>query len=148
MDSTRSWNLPYNERSIFRGNNFAAMNSRFRQLSVTLSRVLIGAMLFAQSVNAAQACVMPELSPAMAFAQAAHDMDCDNRVNANSCLQQATATDQSSSQVEIAVLGMPDVVILTLPREFEDSPSFVIAATALPCSTDPPASIRFCSFQL
>ena len=61
---------------------------------------------------------------------------------------QATATDQSSGQVEIAVLGMPDVVIQTLPREFEHSPSFVIAATALPCSTDPPASIRFRSFQL
>lgn len=124
------------------------MNSRFRQLSVTLSRVLIGAMLFAQAVNAAQACVMPELSPAMAFAQSQHDIDCDNRVNPNSCLQQATATDQSSSQVEVAVLGMPDVVILTLPREFVAGLSFVFAATALPCSTDPPASIRFCSFQL
>ena len=124
------------------------MNSRFRQLSVTLSRVLIGAMLFAQAVNAAQACVMPELSPAMAFAQSQHDIDCDNRVNPNSCLQQTTATDQSFSQAEVPVLGMPNVVVLTLPRELVATTSYVVA-TALPHrSTDPPLSFRFCSFQL
>ena len=124
------------------------MNSRFRQLSVALGRVLIGAMLFAQMANAAQACIAPALSPAMAFAQADHDSSCAKRVNPNSCLQQSTATDQSFSQAEVPVLGMPNVVVLTLPRELVATTSYVVA-TALPHrSTDPPLSIRFCSFQL
>lgn len=124
-----------------------AMNSRFRHLSVALCRVLIGAMLFAQSVNAGQACVVPALSPAMAFAQV-HDSDCANRVNPNSCLQQATATDQSFTQGELPALGMPNVVVLTLPRELVATTSYIVATTVPPRSTDPPRSIRFCSFQL
>ena len=124
------------------------MISRFRHLSVALCRVLIGAMLFAQLVNAGQACVVPVLSPAMAFAQADHDSNCAKRVNPNSCLQQSTATDQSFSQAELPVLGMPNVVVLTLPREFIATTSYVVATTLPHRSADPPLSIRFCSFQL
>jgi len=124
------------------------MNGRFSRLSVALGRVLIGAMLFAQLVNAGQACVMPALSPAMAFANADQHGDCAQRVNPNSCLQQSTATDQSFSQAEFPVLGMPDVVVLTLPRELVATTSYVVATAVPHRSTDPPLSIRFCSFQL
>src|ERR1700704_6362806 len=92
------------------------MNNGFRRLSVALGRVLVGAMLFAQLVNAGQACVMPALSPVMAFANADHDSDCAKRVNPNSCLQQSTATDQSFGHAELPVLGMPNVVFLVVPR--------------------------------
>lgn len=123
------------------------MNIRFRRISIALGRVLVGVMLFAQLANAGQACVVPGLSPAMAFAQD-HDGDCARRVNPNSCLQQATATDQSFSHTELPVLGMPNVVVLTLPRALVATTSYIVA-TAIPHrSTDPPTSIRFCSFQL
>ena len=124
------------------------MNSRFRRRSVALGRVLIGAMLFAQLVNAGQACVVPVLSPAMAFAQADHDSNCAERVNPNSCLQQATATDQSFSQADLPALGMPNVAVITLPRELVVATSYVVATAVPHRSADPPLAIRFCSFQL
>jgi hypothetical protein len=124
------------------------MNSRFRRLSVALGRVLIGAMLFAQLVNAGQACIMPALSPVMAFANADHHSDCAKRVNPNSCLQQSIATDQSFSHAELPVLGMSNVAVLTLPPALVATPSCVVATMVPHRSTDPPGSIRFCSFQL
>jgi hypothetical protein len=124
------------------------MNNGFRRLSVALGRVLVGAMLFAQLVNAGQACVMPALSPVMAFANADHDSDCAKRVNPNSCLQQSTATDQSFGHAELPVLGMPNVVVLVVPRALVAMPSYVVATVVPHRSTDPPSSIRFCSFQL
>ena len=123
------------------------MNSRFRRLSVALGRVLIGAMLFAQMVNASHACVMPALSPAMAFASADHQSDCAKRVNPNSCLQQSTATDQSFSHAELPSLGMPSVVVI-LPRAFIATTSNIVATAVPHRSTDPPPAIRFCSFQI
>ena len=124
------------------------MSNGFRRLSLALGRVLVGVMLFAQLVNAGQACIMPALSPVMAFANADHDSDCAKRVNPNSCLQQSTATDQSFGQAELPVLGMPNVVVLTLPRVSVAAPSFVVATAVPHRSTDPPPSIRFCSFQI
>lgn len=124
------------------------MNSGFRRMSVAFSRVLIGAMLFAQLVNAAEACVMPALSPVMAFAMADHDGDCAKRVNPNSCLQQSTASDQSVGYPEVPVLGMPNPVVLTVPRTPVATTSYFVATTIPHRSTDPPPCIRFCSFQI
>ena len=124
------------------------MRSGFRHLCVALCRVLVGVMLFAQVINAAHACVAPALSPAMAFAHAGDDGPCSKTINANSCLQQYTATDQNLSHAEVPALAAPDVAVLTLPRE---SPATVVqgVAAAVPHrATDPPPSIRFCSFQL
>ena len=117
-------------------------------MSVAWCRVLIGALLFAQMANAAQVCIAPALSPAMAFAQTEQDSNCAKRINPNSCLQQSTATDQSFSHAELPVVGMPNVVVLTLPRALVATTSYVIAAALPHRSTDPPSSIRFCSFQL
>jgi hypothetical protein len=136
----------YNELPIFEDST-RTMNSGFRRLSVALGRVLIGAMLFAQLVNAGQACIMPP-SPLMAFVNADHDGECAKRVNLNSCLQQSIATDQSVGHAELPVLGMPDVAVLTLPRSLVATTSYIVAAVVLHRSTDPPPSIRFCSFQL
>ena len=116
-------------------------------MSVALGRVLIGVMLCAQLANAGQACIMPP-SPVMAFANADHDSDCAKRVNPNSCLQQSIATDQSFGHAELPVLGMPNVVALVLPRTFIATTSYVVATAVPHRSTDPPASIRFCSFQI
>lgn len=124
------------------------MINGFRRLSVVLGRVLVGVMLFGHLVNAGQACVMSALSPVMAFANADHPIDCAKRVNPNSCLQQATANDQSVGHAEVPVLGMPNVAVLTLSRISVSATSFVVATVVPHRSTDPPPSIRFCSFQI
>ena len=120
---------------------------KFRRTSVAFARILLGVMLLAQLVNAGQACVMPP-SPVMAFAYADHDSDCAKRVNPNSCLQQSIATDQSFGPAELPVLGMPDVAVLTLPLEVVATASCLITSLVPHRSTDPPSSIRFCSFQI
>lgn len=116
-------------------------------MSVAFARVLLGVMLLTQFINAGQACLMPP-SPVMAFAIADHDGDCAKRVNPNSCLQQSIATDQSFGHVELPVFGTPQIAILIVPREVVVTVSYVIAKAVPHRSTDPPPSIRFCSFQI
>ena len=124
------------------------MRSGFRHRCVALCRVLLGVMLFAQVIYAAHACVTPALSPAMAFAHAGDDGPCSKTINGNSCLQQYTATDQSPSHAEVPALATPDVAVLTLPREAPATVSQAVSATVPHRATDPPPSIRFCSFQI
>ena len=124
------------------------MRSGFRHLCVALSRVLIGVMLFSQVINAAHACITPALSPAMAFANTGDNGHCNKAINGNSCLQQYTATDQSSNPAEVPALATPDVAVLTLPRETPATVVPSVSAIVPHRATDPPPSIRFCSFQL
>ena len=124
------------------------MFSAFRRMSIALCRILVGALLFAQVVNAAHACVAPALTPSMAFAQAADDGHCGKTINANSCLQQCTATDQSASHAEVPVLATPHVAILIVPRAAPVTVAQAVSAGTPHRSSDPPPSIRFCSFQL
>ena len=117
-------------------------------MSIALCRILLGVMLFAHVINAANACVAPALSPAMAFANTEDNGHCNKAINGNSCLQQYTANDQSPSHTEIPPLATCDAAVLTLPRE---TPAIVVLSisTTVPHRTnDPPSSIRFCSFQL
>ena len=125
------------------------MRIGFRHLCVALCRVLIGVMLFSQVVNAAHACVAPALSPAMAFAHAGDDNShCSKVINANSCLQQYTATDQSPGHAEVPALATPAVAVLILPRETPATVVQSVSAAVPHRATDPPPSIRFCSFQI
>lgn len=146
--SDNQMDMSYNESPILRDAISLHMLGRIHRLTTALGHSLIGAMLFGQLVNAVQACTMPSLSPVMAFASADHPSDCAKRVNPNSCLQQSTATDQSFSHGELAAFEIPDVVVLTVPREMVATTTFVFATTVPHRSTDPPPSIRFCSFQL
>lgn len=124
------------------------MRSGFRHRCVVLCRVLLGVMLFGQVINGSHACVAPALSPAMAFAQSGDDGHCSNTINANSCLQQYTATDQSPSHADDSVLATADVAVLILPREVPATVSQAVSAAVPHRATDPPPSIRFCSFQI
>src|SRR5215210_3290753 len=124
------------------------MRSRFSTFGIFVARLLVGAMLFSQLANAGQACIQPVLSPVMAFFSADHAPDCAKRVNPNSCLQQSTATDQSIGDAGPTVLGMPNVVVLIIPREAAATSFLEFVEAILHRSADPPCSIRFCSFQL
>lgn len=124
------------------------MRSGFRCLCVALCRVLVGALLFAQVISAAHACAGAAHSPTMAFAQADHEGDCTETDNANACLQECTADDQSTAQVQAGVAARPMLAVLILPRKAPATVSPLVAAEVIHRSTDPPLSIRFCSLTL
>jgi hypothetical protein len=105
-------------------------------------------MLFAQAIGVAQACIEATGSPTMAFADAYHQGGCDKTVNQNACLQQYTAGDQSSAQVQVAVAAMPAIAVLTVPTEPDRDACPAVTMASFAHSPDPPNSIRFCSFQL
>lgn len=126
-----------------------------------IARPLLGLLLFAQGVVAAQTCVAREASPIQAFAaapaMAAMAMDDDEQMpcheqagdNKNACFVHCTQADQVST----AQAAMPFVAAST--------PVLVLDTPAVPAiirppqqlarvATDsgPPISIRFCSFLI
>ncbi len=84
----------------------------------------------------------------MAFADTHQTGDCDKTVNKNACLQQYTAGDQSSAQVQVAVAEIPAIAVLTVPVAPDRGACPAVTLASLAHSPDPPPSIRFCSFQL
>jgi hypothetical protein len=121
------------------------LSRRTRELTGWL---VAAALLFAQAVGAAHACVGAARTPAMAFAESHHEGGCTQAVNQNACLQQCTADNQSTSQVQVAVAEMPAVAVLSVPAALDLSARLPDAVIVLARSPDPPPSIRFCSFQL
>ena len=119
-------------------------NCRTRLL---LSRVILLMLLFAQSLYAAQPCRMPIHEPAIAFNDM-QDMGCHQKGSFNTCLQQCTADSQSTSQVQVAIVGMPTVPVLTVPVTLDSGARLPDVVIVLARSPDPPPSIRFCSLQL
>ena len=115
---------------------------------LTICRLVTAAMLFAQAIGVAQACIEAAPSPSMAFTQTDHDGDCGKTVNQNACLQQCTAGDQSSAQVQVAVATMPAIAVLVVSVAPGRAACPADALASLSHSPDPPASIRFCSFQI
>jgi hypothetical protein len=105
-------------------------------------------MFFAQAIGIAHACIEAAPSPTMAFTQTDHEGDCGKSVNQNACLQQCTAGDQSSAQVQVAVAAMPAIAVLTVPVAPDRGACPAITLASLAHSPDPPPSIRFCSLQL
>jgi hypothetical protein len=111
-------------------------------------------LLFAQALAIAQACVTPDATPAMAFADDIASQDCHDAVlanpqpNPNSCLQHCNAGDQTTAQVPADVPAMPEVAVLIVQVLAETAPVFARAETCELHSPDPPPSLRFCSFQL
>jgi hypothetical protein len=84
----------------------------------------------------------------MAFAQTAHEGGCHQTTNRNSCLQQCTADNQNIAEVQVAIAELPALAGLTVPVAVDSSARLPDAVAVLAHSPDPPASIRFCSFQL
>ena len=117
-------------------------------MRLAFCQVIAAAMLFAQAIGLAQACSVAVHSPAMAFAQTQHHGECGKTVNRNACLQQCTAGDQSSAHAEVAVAPMQMTPVLTLAAAPDRGACLPVAAITRSQSPDPPAAIRFCSFQL
>ncbi|MGQ0580034.1 MAG: hypothetical protein ACT4PQ_14155 [Betaproteobacteria bacterium] len=105
-------------------------------------------MLFAQAISAAQACIEAMQSATMAFADANSEADCHKSVNKNACLQQYTAGDQTSAQIQVAVAESPVLAVLTVPVATDASIVVTQATKCFSHSHGPPRTLRFCSFQL
>jgi hypothetical protein len=116
-----------------------------RRVRLVLNGVAIAAMLFGHAVSAAQACTAASDTPRMAF----NDMDCAEMASQNVCLQQYLAGDQNSGPAQMPVAALPDLVVLMVPPS--PAEHLIVPSRSGECrqgSSDPPPSIRFCSFQL
>lgn len=129
------------------GNEASVKFGRMR-FARAVCRLVLAAMLFAQAIGVAQACSVAAHSPTMAFAPTQHDGDCGKTVNQNACLQLCTAGDQNSAHAEVAVAPMPTAPALVVAAAPDRAICLPAAINTRSPSPDPPASIRFCSFQL
>lgn len=125
-----------------------------RQTRAILASLMTCALLFAQGVAFAQACTSVDAGPAMAFpAEAMAGQDCHETVpanmpNPNACLQHCTAGDQTTAQVPAVMADTPGIAVLVVPMAVESALVFARTEACELRSPGPPASLRFCSFQL
>lgn len=111
-----------------------------------LALLLLAAVLFAQAAHAVEACLQP---PAAAAKVVGADSmaNCHGMSSKAGCLTQLTAPDQNSGQATIAAFETPGQAGLKFapaaPRVLE-TPHW----KSTPPATDPPLTIRFCSFLL
>lgn len=111
---------------------------------------MAGLLLFAQAIAIVEACVAAEAQPAMAFSETVQHAGCegDSTVNPNACLQHCTSGSQSTVQFPVGLIERPSLVVLSVPVTPYADPVRPQSGTCNQPSTDPPRSIRFCSFQL
>lgn len=115
---------------------------------------MFGLVLFAQGVVVANACDVVRGSISQAFAakereaSAMHCHEATPSKNANACLAHCTQGDQISVDQVAPVFIAPNAVTLLVdvPTHALVTPSYFTSRIAL--NTGPPASIRFCSFQI
>ncbi|MEQ1673863.1 MAG: hypothetical protein ABL865_02325 [Candidatus Nitrotoga sp.] len=134
-----------------------------------LIRLTLAAVLFAQGVIAANACVLPSMNPTQAFVkQAATKQPCNQHVtttsslseqdptaqkiavqmNNNVCLASCTQTDQINvdhHNVTVAHVSTTNFLPATLPVQCMAS-TFIPSYQVL--NTGPPVAIRFCTFLI
>ena len=118
-----------------------------------LSRLMLGLVLFAQGIVAANACVAPTASPVQAYAteQNAGAMPCHGEEipNANACLGHCTQPDRISVDQHNVPLAAPVSVIgWVSARPQAQSMRPASSPEYLVLNTGPPISIRFCSFLI
>ncbi len=110
--------------------------------------LLTGGLLFAQAAGIARACISPNATPAMAFADDMKGMDCEGMGSKNLCLQQCNAEDQSTHPAEASVAQAPVLPVLIVPVVADPVAVTILALCNIVHSPDPPPAIRFCSFQI
>lgn len=123
-----------------------------------VARLALAALLFAQVILVAEACLLP--APTMPFivdtagqhpgptSASAYTCEQSQSIDANACLANFTRDDQAASTfTQLTVDALPVVIITLAPRD--DRPMRVAARQLTNSSpTEPPPSLRFCSLQL
>lgn len=103
---------------------------------------MLALFLFTQFALVAQACELPVNSPAAAFLENCHDSEVGN---ANICLAHCLQSSQALDAQQPIVVAAPVSFIVVADDFFERR--LISHHLPVPVS-DPPASIRFCSFQI
>lgn len=114
---------------------------------------MLGLVLFAQGVVAANACDVVRGNVTQAFAAAEADqppMHCHEEQvpNANACFVHCTQGDQMNVDQVVPVFVAPGVVTLVVDVPVPSGDIPVYRASQVALNTGPPVSIRFCSFQI
>ncbi len=132
-----------------------------------LIRLTLAAVLFAQGVIAAHACVLPTMNPTQAFVtrDAATKQPCNQhatssseqnqivqqlavQMNGSACLASCIQTDQINvdhKNFTVAPVGITNFLPATLPAQCNAS-DFIQPYQVL--NTGPPVAIRFCTFLI
>ncbi len=115
-----------------------------------LARLMLGLVLFAQGIVAANACMTPGAGPAQAFAVVevdetgpCHDEEVSN---SNACLAHCTQADQVGSDQHLLQLALPASVIgwVSTQPQIKDAGQIALSSLVV-LDTGPPLPIRFCS---
>ena len=116
-----------------------------------LSRLMLVAVLFAQGILAAHACVAPTASAAQALSmESGNEMSCheSKKLTANECLMHCTQGDQVNlDQQPIASVAVNEVVLQVASPAVQRI-ILISEYSPLALNTGPPLSIRFCSFLI
>jgi hypothetical protein len=129
------------------------MKSSTRKLQL-LSRLVLAAVLFAQGILAAHACLQPVASaiPSLLNEHAAETTHCHEsakaKLNANECLMHCTQSDQINfDHAVVAALPANEVILhIAIPPLLHKALTFDYVPLVL--DTGPPLSILYCSFLI
>ncbi|HEX4986566.1 MAG TPA: hypothetical protein VFV71_10945 [Burkholderiales bacterium] len=126
-----------------------------RRHKKSLALLLMAVLLCAQAIGIAQACASPNANAAMAFSPEVADSGCHMAgmrgkatSNPNGCLQHCTGGDQSSAHAQVAVPAVSAIPVLSVPAAPPHRVFLSRFEARLAAGSDPPCSLRFCSFQL
>ncbi len=117
-----------------------------------LTRLVLAAVLFAQGILAAHACVEPVAGAAQAVSgkQSVETMHCHEveSVNPNECLMHCTQSDQVNLDQHSMAALPANKVVLHVVMPYSQHKVNAVEYTPLVLNTGPPLSIRFCSFLI
>lgn len=114
---------------------------------------MLGVVLFAQGVVAANACDVLRGNVAQAFTAKAEEMaemHCHQAAtsNANACFVHCTQGDQVSVDQVVPIFVAPSIVTLVIEVPVMLAITSSYFASQVVFDSGPPASIRFCSLQV
>ena len=104
--------------------------------------LLAGALLFAQSVVAVQACVLPAMAPTMAFSDTADGETC-GQMSGNACLMQFLQADQAINMSAGFAIAPTTAFVLTVAFEPAHAPMPPHASVST-LASGPPLRTRHC----
>ncbi len=124
------------------------MHRLWKKVVFLVSHVMLGVLLYSHLAFAVQACVVPAMSPTMAFGEVTASEPCPG-INGNLCLAQCLRADQTIDSNPQVIMSAPSLVTLVtdlavelLPRR--QNPRELLVAY----HPDPPICIQFCRFLI
>jgi len=124
------------------------MKLTFRKIRI-ISRLLLGVLLFAQGIVAVEACDAFASDPTQAYTVEHDDANVNHDSNNNACLSHCTLSDQISVNQHSVTLAAPVSVIAwnrIQPQLQLQNCCLTNSFQHLALITEPPISIRFCTF--